>query len=210
MKKQAPSQPGSFTHQMVGRVLVTQLVGPWGREDMINWQDQSGTEVSRLAKRGLYATLMQITQSILCAPSALALLRTQVQDLVHHSSLVCAAIVASREVEGRGVAEQTYAEVYAGLCPFRFFETESEAMQWIEHMLDASQRAQPARSDNSRSEAQLQEQRHREAARLHRRLARLHMSIADWEERGEFDAAQQAMAQVAHMNSRASELTRPA
>lgn len=121
---------GTFNTRIEGRLIVSEVTGPWNMELVQHWGKSCLPVATELAATGPWIGIAVIRESMLCPPEALAALRR----IVAHSAtqLHCAAhvIVAGPEVDGRDFLEPIFARVYEGLVEHAIFYTFDEARAW--------------------------------------------------------------------------------
>lgn len=127
---------GKFTTRVDGRLIVSEVTGPWNKELVEYWGTCCLPAARELAASGPWVGIAVIRESMLCPPDALAVLR----GIVAHSAtrLHCAAhvIVAGADVDGRDFLEPIFARVYEGLVEHAIFYTFDEARAWSLALLE--------------------------------------------------------------------------
>ena len=133
-----PFRPhGHFSTHVEGRLLVSEVTGPWNRELVENWGLDCYPQARALSAEGPYVGIAIIRESMLCPPDAMLSLRkvahlsaTRLQCLAH-------LIVADASVEGRDFLESTFVKLYDGVIAHRLFPTLDEARAWARVLLAA-------------------------------------------------------------------------
>lgn len=110
--------------------MITEVTGPWNRELIDYWAQQSFAQASALSAEGPYVGIALIRESMLCPPDALETLRKVVKYSATKLNCVANVIVADRSVEGRHLMEPTFAKIYEGVVEHRFFYELEPAMAW--------------------------------------------------------------------------------
>ncbi len=126
---------GDFKAFIDGRLLVSEVVGPWNKELIEQWIVAAYPLLKQIARGGPHVGVAIIHESAMCPPDAL----TSLQDALRYSlqKFPCPAhaIVAAPGVEGRTLMAPTFAAMYTGLCPFRQFESFAPAREYAYQML---------------------------------------------------------------------------
>lgn len=128
---------GKFATRVDGRLIISEVTGPWNKELVQYWGRRCLPEATLVAAGGPWVGIAIIHESMLCPPDALAVLR---RIAAHSASaLQCAAhvIVAGPEVDGRDFLEPIFARVYEGLVEHAIFYTFDEARAWSLALLAA-------------------------------------------------------------------------
>ena len=121
---------GKYVSHVEGRLLVSEVTGPWNRELVDNWGLDCYPLAQALSAEGPYVGIAIIRESMLCPPDAMESLRkvahlsaTRLQCLAH-------LIVADASVEGRDFLESTFVRLYEGVIAHRMFHTLEQARTW--------------------------------------------------------------------------------
>src|SRR4051812_30321104 len=107
-------QHGLFTAHVEGRILITEVTGPWNLEMIENWARHVYPMAKALAADGPHVSISIIRESMFCPPDAFDALRRTVEFGVSKLHLLGQLNVADQSVEGRGFLESTYARIYEG------------------------------------------------------------------------------------------------
>ncbi len=126
---------GEFTAHLDGRIIMSEVVGPWNREAILNWAAQAHALLKTLPGGGPYVGLAVVHESLLCPPDALAAMRDAVSYSTAKLQCVGNGIIADAGVEGRSLLQGTYAKIYAGTAPHRFFLELDSARLWALQLL---------------------------------------------------------------------------
>lgn len=137
---------GEFRSRIEGRIVITEVTGPWNRELVEAWARHVYPDVKKLAESGPHVGLAIVRKSMLCPPDALEALARVARYAVKHLHCIGEFIIADAGVEGRGLVERPFERIYEGVVPFRFFETYEEAKAHADALLrdhDAAQGKPP-------------------------------------------------------------------
>ena len=126
---------GKFTLRVEGRLLITEVCGPWNVELVELWAKESRDLVKYLSARGKWASLAIVKQSLLSTPDAMAILGEVMSYAVKEANMVASAKVRTEDVEGFGLVEPLFHNMYKNLCPFNFFTDTSAASDWLEQFI---------------------------------------------------------------------------
>jgi hypothetical protein len=121
---------GKFTTHVEGRLIVSEVTGPWNKELVEYWGARCHADAKLLGATGPWVGIAVIRESMLCPPSAIDSLRR----IAHYSGakLNCIAhvIVADASVDGRNFLEPAFARIYEGAVEHAIFDTVDEARAW--------------------------------------------------------------------------------
>lgn len=137
---------GKFTTRVEGRLIVSEVTGPWNKELVDYWGTRCLPDAKALAATGPWVGIAVIRESMLCPPDAMESLRR----IAHHSGakLNCIAhvMVADASVDGRDFLESAFARIYQGAVEHAIFYTYDEARAWSLALLasKASEAAKPS------------------------------------------------------------------
>jgi len=121
---------GEYKLRLEGRVLISELVGPWNLELVNNWMKAAHPIVKTLASTGPHVHMTIVTGSLLCPPEALDRLAEVIVYTTAHMRCVGNPVVAAADVEGRALFELMYARIYEGSPPRGLFLDYESAMTW--------------------------------------------------------------------------------
>jgi hypothetical protein len=121
---------GAFHTRVEGRLIISQVTGPWNKELVCYWGQRCLPEATVLAASGPWVGIAVIAESMLCPPDALAMLRRIAGHSATHLRCIAHVIVAGPEVDGRDFLEPMFARVYEGLVEHAIFYTFEEARAW--------------------------------------------------------------------------------
>jgi hypothetical protein len=132
----ASFQPhGEFTVRLDGRIIVSEVLGPWNREAVLNWVREVHVLAKMLATTGPHVGLAVVRGSLLCPPDALEAMREALTYATSKLQCVGNGIVADASVEGRDLLLGTYARIYEDSAPHRFFHEYDSAKLWALQLL---------------------------------------------------------------------------
>jgi hypothetical protein len=136
---------GEFRSHLDGRLVVTEVTGPWNKELVEAWARHIYPYVKQLSADGPHVGLGIIRGSMLCPPDAMEELARVIRHGVTKLHSIGEFIVVDRTVEGRGLVEPAYERIYEGLVPFQFYDTVEEARARADEVLRAYYAAEAAK-----------------------------------------------------------------
>ncbi len=128
---------GEFKLRLEGRVLVSELVGPWNLELVNTWMKAAHPMVKELASTGPHVHMTIVTGSLLCPPEALDRLAEVIVYTTAKMQCIGNPVVAAANVEGRALFEPMYARIYDGSPPRGLFLDYASAKAWSLDLLAA-------------------------------------------------------------------------
>jgi hypothetical protein len=135
---------GEFSLRIDGRILVTEIRGPWNTELVHLWAKAALKPSEEMHKLGAWGNISIVSESMLSTPEALEELRKVANYGVQNSGFIAQAYVATPDVLGRGIVEAVFARVYEGLCPCIFFDDYESAKAWLNALIEDNERASSA------------------------------------------------------------------
>lgn len=114
---------GHFHTHVDGRLVVSNVTGPWNKELVESWARQCYPAVKTLSASGPYVGIAVIHESMLCPPDAMRTLRAVVASSAAELGCIGHLVVADSKVEGRSLVKGNFIEVYEGLVDYGFFDT---------------------------------------------------------------------------------------
>jgi hypothetical protein len=126
---------GEYKLRLEGRVLISELVGPWNLELVDTWMKAAHPMVKELAATGPHVHMTIVTGSLLCPPEALDRLAEVIVYTTAKMQCIGNPVVASANVEGRALFEPMYARIYDGSPPRGLFLDYESAMAWSRELL---------------------------------------------------------------------------
>ncbi len=129
------SQHGSFATRVEGRLIISDVNGPWNVELVRSW----GREAHALAVglSGPHVGIAVLHGSVMCPPDAFALMREMIAYAIAHLDLIGNCVAADATVEGASLLEPLYANFYDPGTPHRFFSDLDECKSWAAQLLAA-------------------------------------------------------------------------
>ncbi|MES2898876.1 MAG: hypothetical protein V4723_04060 [Pseudomonadota bacterium] len=121
---------GEYKLRLEGRVLVSELLGPWNLELVNNWMKAAHPIVKELAATGPHVHMTIVTGSLLCTPEALDRLAEVIVYTTAKMQCIGNPVVAAKNVEGRALFEPMYARIYDGSPPHGLFLDYPSAKAW--------------------------------------------------------------------------------
>ncbi len=118
---------GTFLSRVEGRLIISDVTGPWNKELVEQWALEAGPVARQL---GPHIGIAVIHGSMLCTPEALLVLRQAARHARASLACVAHAIVAAPSVEGRDFVEPNFIRAYDGVLPLAIFYTLDEARAW--------------------------------------------------------------------------------
>ena len=126
---------GEYKLRLEGRVLVSELLGPWNLELVDTWMKAAHPMVKELAATGPHVHMTIVTGSLLCTPAALDRLAAVIVYTTAKMQCIGNPVVAAANVEGRALFEQMYARIYDGSPPRGLFLDYASAKAWSLELL---------------------------------------------------------------------------
>jgi hypothetical protein len=126
---------GEYKLRLEGRVLISELVGPWNLELVDTWMKAAHPMVKELAATGPHVHMTIVTGSLLCPPEALDRLAEVIVYTTAKMQCIGNPVVAAASVEGRALFEPMYARIYDGSPPRGLFLDYESAMAWSRELL---------------------------------------------------------------------------
>ena len=121
---------GEYKLRLEGRVLISELLGPWNLELVNNWMAAAHPMVKQLAASGPHVHMTIVTGSLLCPPEALDRLAEVIVYTTARMQCIGNPVVAAADVEGRALFEPMYARIYNGSPPRGLFFDYASAKAW--------------------------------------------------------------------------------
>lgn len=126
---------GQFKNYVDGRILVTDVIGPWNKEMVDSCALEMDPLARALSATGPYVGMVIVRESILCPPDAMDAMRRVIEYGSRHLASVGNALVADRTVEGRALLEPLYGALYAAAPAYRLFDDVDSARAWSLELL---------------------------------------------------------------------------
>jgi hypothetical protein len=128
---------GEFKAYLDGRIIVSDVVGPWNRELVDQWAAEMLVLVTQMHRSGPHVGLAILRGSMLCTPDALTAMRQALGYGTAKGGCIGNAVVADADVEGRALMLPTYDGLYDERAPHRFFYDVHSARAWALSLLAA-------------------------------------------------------------------------
>ena len=129
---------GRFSTHVEGRLMVSEITGPWNKELVEYWGLRCYPDAKLLSDSGPYVGIALIRESMLCPPDALESLRKIVRYSATKLHCIAHVIVADASVDGRDFLEPVFARIYEGVVEHAIFYGMDEARAWSLALLRAS------------------------------------------------------------------------
>jgi hypothetical protein len=121
---------GRFATHIEGRLMVSEVTGPWNKELVEAWAQQCYPAAKELGAGGPYVGIALIRNSMLCPADALEALARVVRYSAERLNCIAHVIVADATVDGRDFLEPVFARIYEGVVAHAIFYTLDEARAW--------------------------------------------------------------------------------
>jgi hypothetical protein len=128
---------GTFSTHVEGRLMVSEITGPWNKELVEYWGRHCYPQARLLSDAGPYVGIAVIRESMLCPPDAMEALRKIVRYSATRLHCIAHVIVADASVDGRDFLEPVFARIYAGVVEHAIFYGLDEARAWSLALLGA-------------------------------------------------------------------------
>ena len=111
---------GQFTIRTEGRIVITDITGPWNRELIYAW----GLEMNPIVRAiGPHVGIAVMHGSMICTHDAMAYLAKVVRFSVEKRQSLGHILVAGRDVEGRGLIDDLYIRMYEGVVEYGLYDS---------------------------------------------------------------------------------------
>lgn len=131
---------GKYKIYCDGRLLVSEVVGPWNIEFIRDWSTAAIPLCEELKAQAPWIAIAMISGSMLATPEAMDALRKVIQNSVQHYGCIAHVLVAKPEVAGRGIVEWAFQRTYDGLTQSAFFDDYESAKAWSLALLASHQK----------------------------------------------------------------------
>lgn len=121
---------GKFSTHVEGRLMVSDITGPWNKELVEYWGLYCYPAAKALSDSGPFVGIAIIRNSMLCPPDALAALGRVVRHSATKLHCIAHVIVADAGVDGRDFLEPVFARIYEGVVEHAIFYKIEEARAW--------------------------------------------------------------------------------
>ncbi len=121
---------GKYKIYLDGRLLVSEVVGPWNIEFIRDWSTAAIPLCEELKDQAPWVAVAMISGSMLATPEAMDALRKVIKNSVQHYGCIAHVLVARPNVAGRGIVEWAFQKTYDGLSQSAFFDDYESAKAW--------------------------------------------------------------------------------
>jgi len=121
---------GQFRTWVEGRVIFSEVLGPWNRELVHECVRELDAHARLLAPDGPHVGVAVVRGSMLCPPDAFAALRQAIVYSATRLHCIGNALVAAPDVEGRALVWPMYERMYAGVSEYRLADDIDSARAW--------------------------------------------------------------------------------
>lgn len=102
---------GKFRIWTEGALLLTEVVGPWNRELVLQWQKQAIGVAKELGRQMPYVGITIVRESILCPADAMEAIGQATSYALARLNCLANVIVAEPDVVGRDVVQFAYEKI---------------------------------------------------------------------------------------------------
>lgn len=117
---------GKFKIWTEGALLLTEVVGPWNRELVLQWQKQALVVAKELGQRMPYVGITIVRESILCPADAMEAIGQATSYALARLHCLANVIVAEPDVVGRDVVQFAYEKIEVN----HYFDDVEVAKKW--------------------------------------------------------------------------------
>jgi hypothetical protein len=128
---------GQFKVYVDGRIIVSEVDGPWNKELVDQWAAQLYLLARELSASGPHVGIAVIRGSMLCPPDAFQTMRRALAYAVAKLQCIGSLIVADAGVEGRALMQAAYEQQYGDGAAPRMFDDLGSARAWALSLLAA-------------------------------------------------------------------------
>lgn len=118
---------GEFSTRVEGRIIISDVTGPWNKELVQEWAVSSHALVKSV---GPHVGIAVIHDSMLCTPEALVVLRRSAEYAAQSLHCIAHAMVADKSIDGRDLVDSSFIRAYDGVIPFAIFYDLDAARVW--------------------------------------------------------------------------------
>lgn len=129
---------GDFALRQDGRLLMSDLTGPWNLERVDRYRIEVAPHVARLAAKGPWAQIAVCHRSELAPQDALLALADSARLLAGQYHRVAIAYVLPPGVEGHGLMESVLTRLYGGFQTAACFDALAPACTWALAQVEAA------------------------------------------------------------------------
>ncbi len=117
---------GKFKIWTEGALLLTEVIGPWNRELVLQWQKQAIVVAKELGQRAPYVGITIVRESILCPADAMEAIGQATSYALARLNCLANVVVAEHDVVGRDVVQFAYEKIDVG----HYFDDVETAKNW--------------------------------------------------------------------------------
>jgi hypothetical protein len=121
---------GQYRTWVEGRLIFSDVVGPWNRELVEQCMRELDAHARVLAATGPHVGLAIVRESILSPPDAFENLRRATAYSAAHLNCIGNVVVAGPDVEGWQLVRSMYADMYSGRTPYCLADDEASGRAW--------------------------------------------------------------------------------
>jgi hypothetical protein len=121
---------GEFTARVEGRIIISEVVGPWNKELVDQWAAALHVVAKQLCATGPHVGIAVLHGSMMCPPDAFTAMRQAISYAAAKLDCIGNILVAEASVEGRALLLPVYAQLYGEGVPQRFFYDIDSAKAW--------------------------------------------------------------------------------
>lgn len=129
------SQHGTFSNRIEGRLLFSEIVGPWNFEMVANWAKDSYPQALSLSHDGPWVFIAIMHGSMLCPPEAMTEMRRSARYAAAHLGVIANLFVAEEGTEGFLLMDAPYAKLYGDFGVYQRFTSLDLAKSFAEQLL---------------------------------------------------------------------------
>ncbi|WP_394778873.1 hypothetical protein [Undibacterium sp.] len=126
---------GQFSLHVDGRVIVSEVTGPWNLELVKDWAREVNPYAAAMQEGGPWGGIAIIHESMLGTPDAMAALGAASAYAVAHYGCIAQLVVATTDVAGRRVVEPAFRRLYEHVCACEFFDDYAAAKAWLDQLV---------------------------------------------------------------------------
>jgi hypothetical protein len=131
------SQHGDFTTYVDGRLIISDVNGPWNLELVTNWCTVVHPLAMQMSQSGPSVGIAILHRSLMCPPDAFAQLRAAIIYGARHLGCIGNCIVYDPGIDGAALIDHLFKPVYKDLTPHLFCHDLDQAKAWGRQLLAA-------------------------------------------------------------------------
>ena len=117
---------GQFRIWTEGALLLTEVIGPWNRELVLQWQKQAIVVAKELGRLTPYVGVTIVRESILCPADAMEAIGQASSYALARLNCLANVVVAAPDVVGRDVLQFAYEKINV----LHYFDDVDVAKNW--------------------------------------------------------------------------------